>query len=98
MGGVGGGGGGDDAWVHRIDAMLHMVQLNLRKMLWDTHTSPLHMVVEKMSTEGGTRFEDGTRLPLGQTLNLQARGDGRRGVKRGPRFLVLFFLVFFFVI
>lgn len=65
----------DAAAAYRLDAMLLMAGLNLRKLLYELGLPPIHIVSEKLSIgsrHGGvTRFEDSLSLPLGVTVNLR---------------------------
>lgn len=58
--------------VFRMDSMLMMVQLNIRKILEDRGAPPIHIISEKLAFEGVTRFEDRYRLPLGISVNFQS--------------------------
>lgn len=53
----------------RLDAMLMVVQLNVRKLLEDGERPAINIICQKVAMEGLTRFEDRRRLPLGISIN-----------------------------
>jgi len=67
---------GADADVLQLDALLLRVQLNLRSLLLDLGRGrDVNIISEKVGTEQDTRFEDRSRLPLGELIP----GGGLRG-------------------
>ncbi|KAJ9511776.1 hypothetical protein QJQ45_022650, partial [Haematococcus lacustris] len=76
----------------RLDAMVMMVQLNIRKVLDDGDRPTINIICQKVAFEGMTRFEDRNRLPLGISINFssysaklltQASWAGGEGEERG---------------
>ncbi|KAK9810370.1 hypothetical protein WJX72_009592 [[Myrmecia] bisecta] len=63
---------GNEADMLRLDAMLMMVQLNLRAQLEASDVHEINIICEKVAFEGVTRFEDRYRLPLGISVNRSA--------------------------
>jgi len=69
-----------------------VVQLNIRKMLEEACLPPINIIGQKVASEGLTRFEDRSRLPLGISVNFtsfaakmltlvgEARGPPRRQI------------------
>ncbi|KAG2488904.1 hypothetical protein HYH03_012534 [Edaphochlamys debaryana] len=53
----------------RLDSLVMMVQLNIRKLLEDASRPTINIVCQKVSSIGMTRFEDRRRLPLGININ-----------------------------
>ncbi|KAL6749116.1 hypothetical protein V8C86DRAFT_3032280 [Haematococcus lacustris] len=56
----------------RLDAMVMMVQLNIRKVLDDGDRPTINIICQKVAFEGMTRFEDRNRLPLGISINFSS--------------------------
>eukprot|EP00878_Enallax_costatus_P037607 GHUV01042494.1.p1 GENE.GHUV01042494.1~~GHUV01042494.1.p1 ORF type:complete len:301 (+),score=77.35 GHUV01042494.1:33-935(+) len=56
----------------RQDALMVMVQLNIRKLLEDLCLPPINIICQKVGTQGLTRFEDRRRLPLGISVNFNS--------------------------
>ncbi|CAG9465137.1 unnamed protein product [Pedinophyceae sp. YPF-701] len=56
----------------RLDALVMMVQLHLRRLLEDAQRPDINILCEKLAFEGLTRFEDPRRLPMGITFNAAA--------------------------
>jgi hypothetical protein len=55
--------------VLQLDALLLRVQLNLRSLLLDLGRGrDVNIISEKVGTEQDTRFEDRSRLPLGELI------------------------------
>ncbi|KAI8477171.1 MAG: hypothetical protein J3K34DRAFT_515852 [Monoraphidium minutum] len=78
-GGAGGAGrpeGSDHATdqpaVLRLDSLMMMVQLNIRRALAERGLPPINIICQKVATAGLTRFEDRHRLPLGISVNFAA--------------------------
>jgi hypothetical protein len=62
-----GGSAGADGDVLQLDALLLRVQLNLRSALQGLdREQEVNIITEKVGTEQDTRFEDRSRLPLGE--------------------------------
>eukprot|EP01024_Parvocaulis_polyphysoides_P074321 TRINITY_DN9592_c0_g1_i2.p1 TRINITY_DN9592_c0_g1~~TRINITY_DN9592_c0_g1_i2.p1 ORF type:complete len:471 (-),score=55.96 TRINITY_DN9592_c0_g1_i2:120-1532(-) len=53
----------------RLDSMIMMVQLNIRKQLEEAQHPDINVICWKMAHEGVTRFEDEYRLPMGISFN-----------------------------
>lgn len=62
----------DEPSVLRLDALVMVVQLNIRKILEDQQLPPLNIIGQKVANEGLTRFEDRHRLPLGISVNFSS--------------------------
>ncbi|KAK9811837.1 hypothetical protein WJX72_011041 [[Myrmecia] bisecta] len=56
----------------RMDAMVMLVHLNIRKLLEAACHPELNIICEKVAFEGVTRFEDGSRLPLSVSSNFRS--------------------------
>eukprot|EP00798_Chlamydomonas_sp_ICE-L_P025812 gene25812-11487_t len=54
----------------RLDAMMMMVQLNVRKLIEDSRLPAINIICQKVALEGLTRFESRRRLPLCISMNL----------------------------
>lgn len=59
----------DERDVLRLDSLVMVVQLNIRKLLEDNDLRPINIICQKVASEGLTRFEDRHRLPLGISVN-----------------------------
>jgi hypothetical protein len=65
--------------VLQLDALLLRVQLNLRSLLLDLGRGrDVNIISEKVGTEQDTRFEDRSRLPLGELI---PGGGGPEGLR-----------------
>lgn len=64
--------GVDEPSVLRLDSLVMVTQLNVRKLLEDSRRPPINIICQKIATEGLTRFEDRNRLPLGISINLNS--------------------------
>eukprot|EP01023_Acetabularia_acetabulum_P028113 TRINITY_DN26570_c0_g2_i1.p1 TRINITY_DN26570_c0_g2~~TRINITY_DN26570_c0_g2_i1.p1 ORF type:complete len:583 (+),score=65.43 TRINITY_DN26570_c0_g2_i1:68-1816(+) len=53
----------------RLDSMIMMVQLNIRKQLEESQHPDINVICWKLAHEGVTRFEDEYRLPMGISFN-----------------------------
>ncbi|WIA29180.1 hypothetical protein OEZ86_011691 [Tetradesmus obliquus] len=62
----------DEPSVLRLDSLVMVTQLNVRKLLEDSRLPPINIICQKVATEGLTRFEDRNRLPLGISVNLNS--------------------------
>ncbi|KAF8072953.1 hypothetical protein HT031_000613 [Scenedesmus sp. PABB004] len=58
--------------VLRMDSLVMVAQLNVRKLLEDAAHSPINIISQKVANEGLTRFEDRLRLPLGISVNFNS--------------------------
>ncbi|KAK9818136.1 hypothetical protein WJX72_007697 [[Myrmecia] bisecta] len=63
---------GEEGDMLRLDAMIMLVQLNIRALLEDAAFPEINIICEKVAFEGVTRFEDRYRLPLGISVNMSA--------------------------
>ncbi|KAF6266640.1 hypothetical protein COO60DRAFT_7439 [Scenedesmus sp. NREL 46B-D3] len=62
----------DEPSVLRLDSLVMVAQLNVRKLLEDSSLPPINIICQKVASEGLTRFEDRHRLPLGISVNLNS--------------------------
>ena len=53
----------------RLDAAILTVQLNIRFLLEETRSSEINIIAEKLASEGETRFENRSKLPLGASIS-----------------------------
>ncbi|KAK9845991.1 hypothetical protein WJX81_007900 [Elliptochloris bilobata] len=56
--------------VLRLESLILLVQLHLRKALQDAGYPDINIIAEKVAAEGQTRFEDRYRLPIGISVNM----------------------------
>eukprot|EP00775_Hariotina_reticulata_P013650 gene13650-13773_t len=62
----------DEPSVLRLDSLVMVTQLNIRKLLEDSQLPPINIICQKVATDGLTRFEDRHRLPLGVSVNFNS--------------------------
>jgi len=62
----------DEPSVLRLDSLVMVTQLNIRKLLEDKRLPPINIICQKVATDGLTRFEDRHRLPLGVSVNFNS--------------------------
>jgi hypothetical protein len=62
----------DQPSVLRLDSLVMVAQLNIRKLIEDARLPPINIIAQKVATEGSTRFEDRARLPLGVGVNFNS--------------------------
>lgn len=65
--------------VFRMDSMIMMVQLNVRKLLEEASLPPIHIISEKLAFEGVTRR---VRESAAELLLLLSLLQGRRTFER----------------
>jgi hypothetical protein len=53
----------------RLDATILTVQLNIRYLLEQNRSSEINIIAEKLASEGETRFENRSKLPLGASIS-----------------------------
>lgn len=53
----------------RLDATVLTVQLNIRYLLEQNRSSEINIIAEKLASEGETRFENRSKLPLGASIS-----------------------------
>eukprot|EP00890_Picochlorum_soloecismus_P002958 jgi/Picsp_1/3663/NSC_06500-R1_probable secreted protein len=53
----------------RLDATILTVQLNIRYLLEQNRSSEINIIAEKLASEGETRFENRSKLPIGASIS-----------------------------